>query len=465
MRILRPRASIGAPARLFSLVLILAGSAATPRAATATAAAEAGSSVKAASTVTAIRCGRLIDGRADEVRRGAVVIVEGERIVAVTGREAIPKGARLIDLSAFTVLPGLIDAHVHPLIRKDDYQVDHLRLSSAAKALRGLRVAQDLLFEGWTTLRVAGDADVHYAHLDLAAAIRAGTVQGPRIVGAGHYISTTGGGGDINFIAPEQSIIADGLIADGVEEMRRAVREEIKHGSTWIKVLATGAFMSAGDDPRHVHFSREEMETVVEEAARRGVSVMAHAHSADGIRLAVEAGVRSIEHGTFIDAEGVRMMKERGTWLIPTLSVGAWMQEEIPGSEALRKAVELERRYRDESRAAISKAIREGVRIGVGTDDVGYPPGYGVGEFALLVELGMTPMQAIRAGTVVNAELLGMESDIGSIEPGRLADIIAVDGDPLVDIGALGDVRYVMLGGRIVRSPGAPESGYPEAGR
>lgn len=408
-----------------------------------------------AAETKAILCGRLIDGLGDEVRPGASVIIEGDRIVSVSDGEGIPEGARVIDLSAYTVLPGLIDAHVHPLIRSDDYQADHLRLSSAAKALRALRVVQDLLDEGWTTLRVAGDADVHYAHLDLRDAIDRGTLRGPRIIGAGHYISTTGGGGDINFISPEQEILADGLIADGAEQMRLAVRKEIKYGSDWIKILATGAFMSAGDDPRQVHFSPGELAAVVEEASRRGVPVMAHAHSAEGIRMAVEAGVRSIEHGTFIDQEGIRLMKERGVWLVPTLSVGEYFQEEIPGSEAQRKAVELGRRTRDESRKLIARAIREGVKVGVGTDNVGFPAGYGVTEFRLLVELGMTPMQAVRAGTSVNAELLGREADLGAVEPGRLADIIAVEGDPSRDLSALGKVRFVMLGGEIIRGPEA----------
>jgi len=336
------------------------------------------------------------------------------------------------------------------LIKTDDYQVDHLRRSSAYKALRGLAVVQEMLRSGWTTIRILGDADVAYAHLELRTAIREGLFTGPRITGAGHYMSITGGGGDLNFLAPEHAVAADGLVVDGVEALRKAVREEIKHGSDWIKVLASGAMMSAGNDPDRAHYSPEELEAIVEEASRLGVPVAAHAHSAAGIRAAVLAGARSIEHGTFVDDEGLRLMKERGVYLVPTLYVGDYYLEEHPGSEAQAKMNELTRRHRARHVAAVGKAIEAGIKVGVGTDHVGFPVQQGVRELARLVEAGMTPMQAIQAATRVNAELLGWQDRVGTIEPGRLADIIAVPGDPLGDLSVLERVTFVMLGGREV---------------
>lgn len=403
-----------------------------------------------AQDVVVLRCARMIDGRSDAVRTDVGVVVEGERIARVVDAAAIPTGIEVIDLGSATLMPGLIDAHVHPLIETDDYQVDHLRHSSADKALRGLRRVQEMLRAGWTTLRIPGDADVHFAHIDVRDAIEAGQFVGPRIQAAGHYLSVTGGGGDINFLGPEHALVADGLVVDGVDEVLQAVRNEVKHGSDWIKLLVTGAFMSAGDDPRQVHFSPEELRAAVEEATRRGVPVAAHAHSAEGIKQAVRAGVRSIEHGTFVDEEGVQLMLEHGAYLVPTLYVGDYYLEEEPESEAQRKMVELSLRYRAENLACIGRAIEAGVKIGVGTDNVGFPAEYGMRELALLVEAGMTPMQALQAATRVNAELLGLGDELGTIEPGRLADMIAVAGDPLTDMGTLERVSFVMLGGRII---------------
>jgi imidazolonepropionase-like amidohydrolase len=235
--------------------------------------------------------------------------------------------------------------------------------------------------------------------------------------------------------------------------MRLAVRKEVKYGGDWIKVLVSGAFMSAGDDPRDVHVSPEELEAIVEEATRLKRPVMAHAHSTEAIKMAVRAGVRSIEHGTFLDQEGIELMLEHGTYLVPTMYVGDYFVEEHADSEAQRKMNELSREYRGAFFANIGAAIRAGVKIGVGLD-LGhheYDPGRYVRELTMLVEAGMTPMQAIQAGTRVGSEVLGWNDRLGTLEAGKLADIIAVDGDPISDIGALEDVRFVMLGGKIIR--------------
>jgi imidazolonepropionase-like amidohydrolase len=397
---------------------------------------------------------RLVDGRGEAPSGDTVVVVRGDRIVAVGGPEAIPAGAAKIDLGGKTLLPGLIDTHVHPLIWSDDYQSEHLRRSSAYKALRGLEQVQRCLAAGWTTMRYAGDADVYYAVIDVRRAIDEGRFPGPRLTGAAHYISISGGGGDINFTAPEQHLIGDGLVVDGVDEMRKAVRNEVKYGSDWIKLMVTGAFMSAGDDPKDVHMSPEELAVAMDEAGRLGVPVMAHAHSTEGINLAIEAGVRSIEHGTFIDEKGVRLARRRGTYLVPTFYLGDYYIAEMADSVAQRKMVELSRKYRDEHMGNLRAAVKAGVKVVVGTDMACNDPSIRAREFAALVEAGMTPRQAIHAGTLLAAELLDWQDRIGSLEPGKLADIIAVDGDPLADISALERVVFVMKEGDIVERPG-----------
>ncbi len=263
----------------------------------------------------------------------------------------------------------------------------------------------------------------------------------------------TGGGGDINFFSPEQKIIADGLVANGAEEMQKAVREEIKNGSDWIKILVTGAFMTVGDNPQDVHFSPEELKAVMEEAGRRHRPVMAHAHATDGIKMAVRAGVRSIEHGSYLDEEAIDLMVKHGTYLVPTLTIGLYFEEKYADSKALAKAVELNKQHKEESSKnnMMALAVRKGVKVVVGTDYVGWQPDYSAREFAELIKLGMTPMQAIQSGTKVNAELLGKENELGTIEPDKLADIIAVKGDPLKDITELQRVKFVMIGGKVVK--------------
>jgi imidazolonepropionase-like amidohydrolase len=413
----------------------------------ASAASTADAAAPAATGATTLRCGTLIDGRSASARRDMAIRIEDGRIVSV-GEFTPGTGGAVIDRSQDTCLPGLIDAHAHILIKTDDYQLDHLRRSSGYKALRGLDVVQQMLRAGWTTVRILGDADVAYAHLDVRTAIQEGLFIGPRLTGAGHYFSITGGGGDLNFLSPEQQVVADGLVVDGVDAARKAVREEVKHGSDWIKVLASGAMMSAGNDPNKAHFSPEELRAIVEEATRLGVPVAAHAHAAVAIKASVLAGARTIEHGTFIDDEGIRLIREKGVYLVPTLYVGDYYLNEQPASEGQAKMNELTRKYRAQHMAAVGKAIKAGVFVGVGTDYVGFPVKQGVRELGLLVEAGMTPMQAIQAATRVNSELLGWQDRIGTLEPGKLADIIAVPGDPLRDLAVLEKVSFVMLGGR-----------------
>jgi imidazolonepropionase-like amidohydrolase len=412
-----------------------------------------------ANAATALTADRLIDGRSSKLIHNAVVLVEGERIIAIGNRSIIPPGTEIIELGDATLLPGLINAHEHPLMHADDYQATHLGTSSAYKGLMALAGLQRLLLAGWTGVRVMGDADVFYAAIDLRRAIDAGVFIGPRISGAGHYISITGGGGDINYLSAEQRVIADGLIADGPEEIRKAVRNEIKYGSDWIKLLVTGAFQSVGDNPRNVAFSPEELKAAVEEANRHGVPVAAHAHATDGIKQAVAAGVRSIEHGTYIDDKAIEMMVKHGTYFVPTVYMGDYYAE----GEKLR-AQDKNDSYMTHGRAqflaAIGRAHKAGVKVAVGLDlgAGAVDPSVYVREMALFVEAGISPMDAIQAGTRVVAEMLGWSDRLGTIERGMLADIIAVPGNPLEDISQLEKVSMVMIGGKLIKLPGQPSS-------
>jgi imidazolonepropionase-like amidohydrolase len=402
---------------------------------------------------------RVIDGVGSAARADTVVVVDGERIVAMGDRSVIPAGARIIELPGRTLMPGFINCHEHPLMYGDDYQNAHLQASSAYKALMGLAALQRQLLAGWTTVRVMGDADVYYANQDIRKTVDSGVFIAPRLTGAGHYLSITGGGGDVNYFSPEQRVIADGLVADGPEEIRKAIREEIKYGSDWIKLLVTGAYQSVGDDPRNVAFSPEELEAAVSEASRHNVPVAAHAHAADGIKQAVAAGVRSIEHGTFIDDEGIRMMADKGTFLVPTIYVGDYYTE----GDKLRaqdKQDDYATHQRGKFLAAVGRAHKQGVKIAVGVDLGGYmtDPVVFVREMAVLVEAGLTPMQAIQSGTRIGAELLRWDDRLGTVQTGKLADLIAVDGNPLDDMKALERVEFVMIGGKVVKAPGDVQS-------
>ena len=363
----------------------------------------------------------------------------------------IPEKYTVINLPGTTLMPGMVNAHEHPLLYQSDYQNGHLQASSAFKALIGLKTLQRLLASGWTSIRVMGDGDIYYANQDIRKAIDQGMFLGPRLTGAAHYISITGGGGDINYLSPEQMVIADGLIADGPHEIRKAIRKEIKFGSDWIKIMVTGAFMSVGDNPENVSFSPEELRAAVEEAARHNIPVAAHAHATEGINQAVIAGVRSIEHGSFLSEESIDLMVEYGTYLVPTIYVGDYYANSGK-LLAQSKNDDFYLAFRDDWLKMLGKAHRKGVKIAVGSDLCGYEvaPHVCAREFDTLIEAGLSPMDAIKAGTSVGAELLQWDDMLGSLEPNKLADIIAVPGNPLEDISALENPSFVMKDGRII---------------
>ena len=393
----------------------------------------------------------LIDGKANNVLQDKAVIVTGNQIVAVINIDHIPEEAIKIDLSGTTLMPGMINAHEHPLLYKSDYQNAHLQASSAYKALLGLKNLQRLLRAGWTTIRVMGDGDVYYANQDIRKVIDSGVFIGPRLTGAAHYISITGGGGDVNYFSPEQTVIADGLIADGPDEIRKAIRKEIKYGADWIKIMVTGAFMSVGDNPRNVSFSPEELAAAIDEASRHNIPVAAHAHATEGINQAIIAGARSIEHGSYLDEESIALMVKHQTFYVPTIYIGDYYANSGK-LLAQSKNDEFYTSFRDEWLKMIGKAYNAGVKITVGSDLCGYAIQSHVcaREFATLIEAGLSPMDAIKAGTIVGAELLQWDDKLGSIEANKLADIIAVSGNPLEDISALENPVFVMKDGEII---------------
>jgi imidazolonepropionase-like amidohydrolase len=288
--------------------------------------------------------------------------------------------------------------------------------------------------------------------MEIRDAIKRNMFLGPRMYGAAHYISVTGGGGDINSYSYEQPLISDGLIADGPDNMRKAVRTEIKYGSDWIKLMITGAFMSAGNNPKNVHFSHAELQAAMEEALNRNIPVMAHAHSTEGIKMAVKSGARTIEHGSFIDENTMDLMIQYGTWLIPTLTIRIFYADEAFKSESMQKATDFNRLTKESIYTNFKLAFKKGVKFGLGTDFVGWPPEYSAKEFEEYIKIGFTPMQAIICATKNNATILQKDNEIGTVEVGKFADIIAVKHDPLKDITELQRVRFVMVGGKIVKN-------------
>lgn len=404
--------------------------------------------------VSAIIGGQIIDGISNQPLSSNVIIVEDDAIVAIGDSSIIPANADVIDLKGATLLPGFIDSHAHPLISGDDYQNGHVQQSSAYKALKAYKGMERLLAAGWTTMRVAGDADVYYGNQDIKKLIDEGVLTGPRIFGAAHYLSVTGGGGDINYFSPEQSPIADGLVVDGPEEIRKAIRTEAKYGADWVKVLVTGAFMSVGDSPKAVQFSEEEFQAVIDEANRQGMPVMAHAHATDGIKMAVRMGARSIEHGTYMDDEAIQLMRKHGTYLVPTIYVGDYFND--PRNQLREQAVndDYSKNYRHIFLELVGKAHKAGVKVVSGVDLGGYDydPTVYVRELATLMEAGMTAMEAIKATTSVPAEMLKQSANIGAIQVGRKADIIAVSNNPLEDIATLEKVGFVMSNGKLIKN-------------
>jgi len=396
----------------------------------------------------AIHAGRLIDVRTGHVSSDSYILIAKDRIARIA--DAAPAGLPVIDLTKYTVVPGLIDSHAHVLGNpKDQSSTGGLRMSSAQKAIWGVHSLQIWLDHGFTALRDACEGDPAYAQLALRDSIEKGLVRGPRMVSAGGCLSLTGGHGDEDVLAPDAGLAAGPNIADSVDGISRAVRRDIKYGADWIKLMATGGVMDPISDYRVQELSEEQMARAVEVAHRAGKKVMAHAEGAEGIKAAVRAGVDSIEHGTVMDEEGAQLMEKRGTWLVPTLY--CFQHDMETGLSQGRDPVSFAKGQAilKEQGPAFHRALAHHLKIAYGVDD---DPDVVSREFGALVRGGMTPLQALQAATVNGAELQGRSNEIGTIEPGKFADIVAVEGDPLADIAAMEKVVFVMKGGEVYKN-------------
>jgi imidazolonepropionase-like amidohydrolase len=405
-----------------------------------------------AAEYTLIRAGRLVDVRSGQVLTDQAILIQDNLIKEVGPadqvRRSLPANTRFIDLSNKTVLPGLIDCHTHLTFDPTSLGYEALGISIPREALIGAKNGRLTLEAGFTSVRNVGANG--YSDIALRDAINAGDVPGPRIVASGPAIGSTGGHVDVSLLAPEFHYRAEG-VADGVPSVIAKTREIIKYGADCIKIAATGGVLSKGDSPGSQQFSDEEVRAIVIEAHRLGRKVAAHAHGAAGIKQAVQSGVDSIEHGSFIDDEAIQMMKEKGTYLVPTLYLGDWFLENYKKVGVPEFMVAKARVVMPAARQNIARAFKAGVKVAFGTDAAVYPHGLNAREFAVMVKLGMTPMQAIQAATINAADLIGWSDRAGAIEPGHYADIIAVSGDPTKDVAVLEKVDFVMKGGKVVK--------------
>jgi imidazolonepropionase-like amidohydrolase len=400
----------------------------------------------------AIRAGKVLDVRTGNYGSDQIIWIEGEKIKAI-GKAAeiqqqLPAGAKIIDLSRLTVLPGLIDSHTHLTASPETLGPARLRLSYPRMALLGARNARVTLEAGFTTVRNVG-AD-GYSDIALRDAIRSGDVAGPRMLASGPALSITGGHGDENYLAPQFAASKDG-VANGVEGVTAKVRENIKYGADVIKFIATGGVLSEGDNPELAEYSLEEMKAIVETAHALGRKVAAHAHGALGIKYAVLAGVDSIEHGSYMSDEEIQLMKDRGTYLVPTVYLEDWLMENYKTLGFTTSMIEKTKLVIPIARQHLSHAFQSGLKVAFGTDAAVYPHGLNAHEFATMVKMGLTPLKAIQAATVNAADLIGWGDRVGTLEPGKFADIVAVDGDPVADVSVLENVRFVMRGGQEVK--------------
>jgi imidazolonepropionase-like amidohydrolase len=395
-----------------------------------------------------VHAGHLLDVKTGKTLANQTIVIQGDKIVSVGSDNAAPAGAPVIDLSNATVLPGLIDAHTH-ITFTTNFGYSRLGISIPREALNGARNARVTLDAGFTTIRNVG-AD-GFTDVALRDAINAGDVPGPRMLVSGPALSITGGHCDDNMLPFEWHVQNEG-VADGVEAVQHKTREIIKYGADLIKICATGGVLSHGDNPQASQFTLEEMKAIVADAHRLGRKVAAHAHGAEGIRWASEAGVDSIEHGSYIDDASIAEMKKNGTYLVPTLYLMDWFFENAEKIGTPAELIAKGHEVMPAARKNVARAFAAGVKVGFGTDAAVYPHGLNAHEFAVMVKLGLTPLQAIQAATVNDADLLGWSDKVGTIEPGKWADLVAVDGDPLADVTTLERVKFVMKGGEVVKN-------------
>ena len=400
----------------------------------------------AAQEVTVLKAARMLDVESGKIIANAVIVVEGERIKAVNPA-SVPRNAETIDLGDVTLLPGFMDMHTHLTGQLDKDSFNRaVRENSTDAALKGVKFSRITLLAGFTTVRNVGAGG--FAAIALHKAIERGDIIGPRIISAGHSLGITGGHCDVTGYIPGvlEGDYRQG-IADGADEVLKAVRYQIKHGARVIKTCATAGVLSFEGPVGAQQYSYEELKAMVDEAARHGIKVAAHAHGTEGIIAAVKAGVASIEHGSILNDEAIRLMKERGTYLVPT----TYLADRIDFSILPPKIRAKGEYVLPLAKASLEKAIREGVKIAFGTDAAVYPHGENAHEFAALVDRGMSPLEALRTSSLNAADLLGVD-DRGVLAAGKLADIVAVAGNPLEDIRATENVRFVMKGGKVFKN-------------
>ncbi len=414
-------------------------------------------SPKPAPKIIYVRAGRLFDGTGDNVRENMLIVVQDDRIqsVAPAASSAIPAGATVIDLSKATVLPGLIDCHTHLGSRADRYdEIYRFKDTPFQSAFAAVVHARKTLEAGFTSVRDVGSEP--FLAVDLRNSINEGLVPGPRIVASGPPISITGGHGDLNNYSPQTRVSMfpeekDFQIADGADQVRHVVRAQIKYSVDVIKIIASGGVLSKGDSPGAPQYTPEELKAAAEEAHMAGRKIAAHAHGTQGIKNAILAGIDSIEHASLIDDEGIRLAKERGTYLVMDIYNDDYILGKAQEFGLPQENIDKEKMVGRLQRESFQRAVNAGVKMAFGTDAGVYPHGDNARQFFHMVKFGMTPAQAIRAATSNAADLIARSKDVGTIEAGKFADLIAVSADPLQNVRVLENVGFVMKGGKIYK--------------